>query len=213
MTATNSGTATSQKTFIVDIIPPTAQFVSATTSGFDINANQYYCTGCIVYFASGNLTFPQYPLSTTNPFTLGQFQQFATGTVSATGLRTSPYGANTKYVAYLIDNMSAPQTAQGFGVGTTKVGLKIKDLTTAPNNFITNNAGIINSELPQALTTPVQTQISPQPGLYLSITSSKPSIYSCEPFDLLVNYRNNGSQLNTFTTLTITLPAALDYMS
>jgi uncharacterized repeat protein (TIGR01451 family) len=102
MIAQNIGSVVTSEVYVVDIIPAKANFVEAYTTATTA-ADTYQCAGCQVFFSKTNANLPK-KFDPLNPFTPAMIKTYFTKGTENNGVWTSPYGAETKYVAYLVDD-------------------------------------------------------------------------------------------------------------
>jgi uncharacterized repeat protein (TIGR01451 family) len=120
MLVQNIGSVITSEVYVVDIIPAKSSFVAAYTTATTA-ADTYSCAGCKVYFANTNANLPK-KFDPLNPFTPAMVQNYFTLGTENNGVWTSPYGAETKYVAYLVDDTSKnPAILPTGGEGTRKI--------------------------------------------------------------------------------------------
>jgi uncharacterized repeat protein (TIGR01451 family) len=127
--AQNIGSIATSEVYVVDILPAKSSFVEAYTTA-TTPADTYQCAGCQVYFSNANANLPK-KLDPLIPFTTTMIKSYFTKGTEQNGVRTSPYGEETKYVAYLVDDTSkSPTILPTGGAGERKMGIKIKDKGT-----------------------------------------------------------------------------------
>ncbi|MDR0608416.1 MAG: hypothetical protein LBG52_09070 [Candidatus Peribacteria bacterium] len=116
----NLGAVVTSEVYVVDIIPAKSSFVAAYTNATTA-ADTYACIGCKVFFANANANLPK-KFDPLNPFTPAIIQSYFTLGTEHEGVWTSPYGTETKYVAYLVDNTTKnPAIFPTGGEGTRKI--------------------------------------------------------------------------------------------
>ena len=104
MIVQNIGTMVHSDVYVVDIIPTKASFVEAYTTA-TTQDDSYTCAGCQVFFSKANANLPK-KFDPLEPFTPAMVKSYFTKGTEVNGVRTSPFGTETKYVAYLIDDTS-----------------------------------------------------------------------------------------------------------
>jgi len=216
----NTGNAPSTNTYVVDRVPYKTIFREAYTTGIDDLGNTYSCNNCRVYFAPFGIgLIPDNNYET--PFTPQTINQFFTlGTESSPGVWTSPFGTNTMYVAWKIDDSSLslplfPAGGQGkVGMLTTndENGPEAGDTGSPVGTIIYNYASIFSEELIQAIGNQVTTTILPDPGLRMNKTSSKEVLHAGEVFDWNISYFNDSGNDDTEVNLTDTLPIGVELL-
>jgi uncharacterized repeat protein (TIGR01451 family) len=102
MIVQNIGSVVTSEVYVVDIIPAKATFIEAYTTATTA-ADTYQCANCQVFFSNANANLPK-KFDPLNPFTPTMIKTYFTKGTETNGVWTSPYGADTKYVAYLVDD-------------------------------------------------------------------------------------------------------------
>ncbi|GHV23937.1 hypothetical protein FACS189428_7890 [Clostridia bacterium] len=102
MIVQNIGAMVTSDVYVVDIIPAKSSFVAAYTTA-TTNAESYSCAGCQVFFSKTNANLPK-KFDPSNPFTPAMIQSYFTKGSEVNGVWSSPFGSETKYVAYLVDD-------------------------------------------------------------------------------------------------------------
>jgi uncharacterized repeat protein (TIGR01451 family) len=116
----NLGSLVTSNAYVVDIIPAKASFIEAYTNTTTL-ADTYQCVGCQVYFSNANANLPK-KFDPLEPFTPAMIQSYFTKGTENNGVWTSPYGAETKYVAYLVDDTTkSPAIFPTGGAGERKI--------------------------------------------------------------------------------------------
>jgi uncharacterized repeat protein (TIGR01451 family) len=122
----NTGDVPTRGTYIIDAIPDKTLFKKAYTSGTDATVTTFTCSDCQVYFSDNTTDLPVSP-SPVQPMSQADITSYFTlGTEVSAGEWDSPFGDNTKWVAWLIDDQSLtnPQLPTGTA-GTGTVGLTL----------------------------------------------------------------------------------------
>lgn len=217
----NTGDAPSKRTYIVDRVPYKTSFRQAYTSGTDSNGNTYTCENCTVLFASFDSGLPS-DNSASQPFYPSTIDQnFTPGTETSPGVWSSPFGDNTMYVAWLVDDQSLANPLFGAGESGT-VGMTVANDEDGPGpetsgspvgTVIYNYATILSQNLLQAIGNQITTTILPDPGLRISKESSKEYVHTQETFDWNIDYFNDSGNDDTEVTLTDTLPYGIELLN
>ncbi len=218
MTYYNTGNGPSHNTWVIDHVPEKAVFVSAT--GQD---------GARVYVS--DTPEPDMPSSLTvfdiidsariaQYFTPATLNDGGTPNDPSDDVWTSPYGEQTLWVAWVVDDESfSPSLVPSQGSGT--IGLKVRnddDGTGSGTNgsaygtLIFNEAGILSDELITAIGNEVITTISQSPGIQVS--KSGPSVRSAgDTFEWTVEYVNSSANDDTEAEVTDRLPVGVTFVS
>jgi uncharacterized repeat protein (TIGR01451 family) len=214
----NNGEIPTEQTFVLDNVPDKSVFVEAYTSATDANLNDYTCEGCQVYFSKGD-NLPS-ELNATDPFDRAVIaSHFTVGTEISPGVWTSPFGEETKFIAFLVDDRDTGVFGAGF---SGMVGFQVKNDNdgiggetkgSPAGTIIYNYAAIFSDELLQAIGNTVFTTILPNPGLDIEKTSSDNTLFAGQEFDWYIDYYNNSSNANTTTTVSDTLPPEVELLS
>jgi uncharacterized repeat protein (TIGR01451 family) len=209
----NVGNAPTTNTYVVDFIPTNAVFKRAYTTGTDAAGTTFNCPNCSVLFSDSLPSLPP-GASPFDVITLTDITTtFSPGTQISPGVWTSPYGTNTHWVAYAIDNSSLLPAMLVTG-RTGTVGLTVTNDAngTSPGtagspagDIITNEAAIFSNELLQAIGNQVQTTIAPAPGLSLVKRADVATVAGGEVFNWLVDLYNDGSGPDNIVTITDTM--------
>ena len=154
-------------------------------------------------------------------FSLGVFNNNGTPGSLSDDFWTSPFGDQTHWVAWRVDNsaLNPPQVP----INTIRtVGLRLRNddngvlpgtAGSPEGTLIFNTAGIFSSELLQAIGNQVITRIDNDPSIL--VEKSGPSVVEAGvPFNWVVTYRNNTLQ-NPDNTVNIidTLPPGITFLS
>ncbi|MCB9809822.1 DUF11 domain-containing protein [Candidatus Peribacteria bacterium] len=210
----NVGTASSTQTVVVDRIPQYTVFETAYTTGTNANGTTYTCSGCDVFFSDGS-TLPVGFGTPINPITPAQVVSlFTPGVETSPGVWGSPFGQQTRYVAWMMDTPYG--TGDIFPVGAaTTVGLSVRNdhdgpgpLTagSAPGTVIYNNPLTASTELLQAIGNQVNTTILPDPGLAMQKQANTENINAGGSFAWTITFLNDSATPNTATTISDTMP-------
>lgn len=201
----NMGTSPTTKTYIVDIVPNKAAFVEAYTTAIT-KEKEYSCEGCKVFFAKENINLPE-KRDPYKPFNAGLISKYFEVGTEENGVWKSPYGENTKYVAYLVDDTATSLFPSGW---EKMVGIKLKNNGTRIGALLTNVAWAFSRDLLQTIGNPKALTVLEYPGLKTEMNSTKEIISACESFDWEIPYVHDGNIENEITTLTVRLPNTVD---
>ncbi|HSO83818.1 hypothetical protein, partial [Thiocapsa sp.] len=208
LTARNIGTGPAKGVWVVDRIPDETVFVGATGP-----------QGEQVWFSDEDNLPPAF-LTAMQPLDAAAIAaHFTPGSQSGINW-TSPFGNQTRWIAWLMDDatISPPQ----YPVGTVNtVGFRVGNDLDGPGpntdgspvgtqNF--NTVGIFSDELIQAIGNEVVTTINDLPGILVRKTG--PSFVTrSQEFEWVVTYFNNSGGNNTTTVVTDTLPVGITFVS
>lgn len=201
----NMGTSPTTNTYIVDIVPNKATFVEAYTTA-TTKEKKYSCEGCKVFFAKENINLPE-KREPYKPFNAGLISKYFEVGTEENGVWKSPYGENTKYVAYLVDDTATSLFPSGW---EKMVGIKLKNNGTRIGALLTNVAWAFSRDLLQTIGNPKALTVLEYPGLKTEMNSTKEIISACESFDWEIPYVHDGNVENEITTLTVRLPNTVD---
>ncbi|MDR2190808.1 MAG: DUF11 domain-containing protein [Candidatus Peribacteria bacterium] len=205
MMVQNVGSLTTSEVYVVDILPAKSSFIEAYTTA-TTPADTYQCVGCEVYFSKANANLPK-KFDPLQPFTTAMIKSYFTKGTENAGVRTSPYGEETKYVAYLVDDTTKnPSLLPVGGGGEKKVGIKIQDKGSKIGSLLTNGVAVFSKDLMQSIGNPKGVTVLEYPGLMTRMESDKDIVNACESFERNIGYNHDGTAENHSTTLTVRLP-------
>ncbi len=210
----NVGTATSVNTWVADRIPFRTTFSSATAP----NGEEVWFTDKLPP------SMPANQISVLDPIDFSVISaNFSPGIHDDNGTPgnfsddtwTSPFGDQTTWIAYKVDNpsLSPPQLEVSPNYSTVTFTVTNDDDGTgagtagSPEGTVLFNELVIFSDTNlQAVGNEVRTTIEAFPGLQISKTSNKDLVTATESFRWHVDYINNSGFTDDVVTITDTLP-------
>ncbi|MFT7578730.1 MAG: putative repeat protein (TIGR01451 family) [Myxococcota bacterium] len=200
----NTGDGPSTHTWVVDRVPDAVEFIAAQP-------------GEHMTFWFSNALPP------TLPTDFADFFVWDTAAITASGLFqpgmdagggtvTSPYGAQTTWVAISLDDQSlSPPQLVTDALREAVFTVNIAD-DAALGNVVANEAGIISRENELAVSNKARTQVSGNPSL--SVDRSCPNVVAVEQsFAYQLAFVNNSSNVDSAVVLQETLPPEFTYES
>ncbi|MFT7578686.1 MAG: putative repeat protein (TIGR01451 family) [Myxococcota bacterium] len=199
----NTGDGVATATWLVDRI----------TDGFDFESATGPSSGGIVWFSSAEA--PILPGSLRDDFNFDQAVivnsgLFSPGIDQGDGTFLSPFGADTTYVAFQLDDpsLSPPQVPTG-EVDRVKFIVRVADADTG--DTLGNEALVLSSELLGAISNQVQVTVSANPSIRVS--RSCPGVAtSNEIVTYTVDYFNDASNLDESVILDELLPDEVSFL-
>jgi|GEM_PF-1003114 len=194
----NVGDGAATGTWVVDRLPPEIAFDSADVP-----------VGGEVWFA--NALPPTLPAYLSQEFAFNDAvvrANFVPGTVGTDGRARSPFGANTTYVAFLVDD-GAISPAQ---LVTNQLRHLTFDVTVdtgvATGTVIANDCLIVANGLPQAISDKARDTVSEKPSI--RVDKDGPDVVAAgEVFDITITYVNDSTNVDDHVVLTEVLPDEL----
>ncbi|WP_411846710.1 SdrD B-like domain-containing protein [Roseibacillus persicicus] len=214
----NVGTATSVNTWVVDRIPFRTTFVDGTAP----NGEEVWFTDKLPP------SMPANQISVLNPvdfsvisgnFTPGLLDDNGTPTDYSDDTWTSPFGDQTTWIAYKVDDpsLSPPQLDVSASYKTVTFTVVNDDNGTtvgtdgSPEGTVIFNELVIFSDTNlQAVGNEVRTTVESFPGLQISKSSNKDLVTAGERFRWNVDYINNSGFTDDIVTITDYLPKNVD---
>ena len=204
----NIGDGVSTNTFILDPVPPSTTFVSARRPA----------GGGTVYFSRA--LPPNLPASLRDataagfaitPALVTSSGLFSPGIVNGNTV-TSPFGAETRWVAFEVDDRSFNPPILGSRIPgeaafTVRVNQGVPSGTT-----LSNEAAIVSTELLSAVRRPALSVVSGNPSLFVERTCD-PVAAVGELVTWSVAYTNDSANPGTTVVLSETLPPELELVS
>ncbi len=217
LTVRNLGDAPAHGAWIVDRLPNESVFVSATGP-----------QGEQVWFSQTDNLPPSFltPLQPLDAraiayhFTPGLLNDNGTPGDPSDDVWTSPFGSQTRWMAWLMDDTSFLPPLYPVGAIRT-VGFRVQNDFDGPGpntvgspdgTQIFNSVGIFSEELIQAIGNEVVTTIKSSPGILVE-KSGPQVVTSGQQFTWVVHYYNNSAEPNETTVVTDTLPAGVSFVS
>jgi len=205
LTYVNAGVTPATKTWIVDRIPPGLVFAAAQapTHGTAVWFSDDLPPGDPANPTAGGL--PAY-LSQTFPFNDAIVRaHFSPGPAPVAGWVSSPFGAATTYVAWLVDDptLNPPQLVTD-DVRSVQLRVSVDPGLTGEN--VGNNAAMVSDELLQTISNRANITISELPSVRIASTCAD-VVAANETFEVVIDYFNDSTNLATDVTLGLTLPA------
>lgn len=197
----NRGSAVSEDTYVIDMIPENTEHVATYTQGITVDGDTLNCQDCQVFFAPILTDIPA-EISPMNPFDPSVISSYFTpGVQTSPGVRESSF-ADPHYVAVLIDDGTGV-----FPVSQQKsFSIRVQDSATPLGGTITNYAAVFSKTNLQSITNQVQTSVFTNPGLIVHTSSNKDVVESCESFAWYVDYYSDAVGINDETTMRIEFP-------
>jgi len=202
ITFINTGNEPSTGTWVVDRLPPGTQFIEA-----------FPTAGGQVWFSDA--------LPPTLPATLSAAQPvdadvigslFVPGLPGGGGWVDSPYGADTTWVAYQVDDpaLTPPQ----FPTDTSRtVQLRLAVADDAPDSTVVNNEpAIVSDQLLQTVGNRTRVTVSALPSLRITQTCTEVAA-GAESVVIVIDYRNDSTNADEAVTVSATLPDELTFVS
>ena len=205
----NRGTGPSTQTYVMDRVPNGTVFLSAR-----LPANER------VFFSAGETNLPA-ALDPSQPFDAGIIQNhFSPGVAGPGGTWTSPFGEQTLWMAFLVDDQTLDPPHLPVG-GRGEVFFTVRNdedrgppqVDSEVGTLLFNEVGVFSHELLQAVGNEVITTVSEQPGLVLSKRSSVELMTAGTTFQWIIDYRNDSEADDDLVTITEYLPAGVEYIS
>ncbi|MFO0744902.1 MAG: MopE-related protein [Myxococcota bacterium] len=197
----NSGDGASTKSWVVDRVPASVTFQSATPPQRGER-----------YWFSNQANPPSVRSDSFNLADANIRASFSPGILQGTRI-VSPFGEATTWIAVNVDDngLSKPQLATTESGVPEKLIMRVKVRGTAQNgSTISNEAAVFSNELVPAVSNQALTVISRNPSL--AVTRGCPAVAANgEPFAIDLVYRNNSSNDDATVLVTETLPAGAIY--
>jgi uncharacterized repeat protein (TIGR01451 family)/fimbrial isopeptide formation D2 family protein len=204
----NTGHAPSRGTYVVDRVPDETVLVHATGPN-----------GERVWFSATDNLPPSF-LSPTEPINAATIAANFTLGTQDDDVWTSPFGEQTRWVAWEMDCMVGE--SKFYPVGCTHVvGLRLRNDLDGPGPGtegspegaqIFNTTGAFSDELLQAIGNEVVTTIKIAPGILVEKTGPD-VVTKGDTFTWTVDYYNNSGIADDVATITDTLPPGVEFLS
>lgn len=204
----NIGDGVSTNTFILDPVPPSTTFVSARRP----------MGGGTVYFSRA--LPPSLPASLRDataagfaitPSLVTSSGLFSPGIVNGDTV-TSPFGAETRWVAFEVDDRSFNPPILGSRVpGEVRFTVRV-DQGVASGTTLSNEAAIVSTELLSAVRRPALSVVSGNPSLFVERTCDAVAAVG-ELVTWSIAYTNDSANPGTTVSLSETLPPELELVS
>ncbi|PKN55529.1 MAG: hypothetical protein CVU56_20835 [Deltaproteobacteria bacterium HGW-Deltaproteobacteria-14] len=198
----NIGDGASTGTWIVDRLPPEITIQSAQVP-----------VGGQVWFS--NALPPTLPGYLSQDFAFSDAvvrANFVQGSVGTDGRAHSPYGANTTFVAFLVDDGSLSPAQLVTGQQRHVDFTVTVDAGTPTGTVIANDALIVANGLPQAISDKARDTVSEKPSIRVAKTGPE-VVAAGEVFEIAITYFNDSTNTDDHVLISELLPPELTILS